>query len=194
MKNNKVEQYIKNLTKWKSEVKALRELLINAGLEESFKWAKPCYCHNDNNIAIIQAFSSSLRLMFFKGVLLKDPKKLLVSNGPNSQSAMRLEFNSKSEINTNSTAIKNFIKQAILLEDSGTKVKFKKSPEPIPKELKDEFSKKPKLKKAFENLTPGRQRAYILYFSSAKQSATRISRIQKYSPKILKGLGFNDLE
>jgi uncharacterized protein YdeI (YjbR/CyaY-like superfamily) len=130
--------------------------------------------------------------MFFKGTLLKDPKNILVNNGPNSQASKRMEFRSVPEITKQAGALKAYIKEAIALEESGKKVELKRNPTPVPAELKKMFVKKPKLKKAFDSLTPGRQRAYIFYFSGAKQSATRQSRIEKFIPRILEGKGLND--
>ncbi len=130
--------------------------------------------------------------MFFKGKLLKDPKKKLVDNGPNSQSAKRLEFRSVPEITKQASLIAAYIKEAIVLEESGAKVEFKKKPQATPVELMAAFKKTPKLKKAFEALTPGRQRAYLFHFSGAKQSETRASRIEKLTPRILSGKGLAD--
>lgn len=131
-------------------------------------------------------------MMFFKGALLKDSKGVLVNNGPNSQAGRRFEFSSEKEITKLAPIIKAYIKEAIAIEESGKKVDFKKKPEPVPDELNKMFAKKPKLKKAFSSLTPGRQRAYILHFSSAKQSSTRQSRIEKHIPRILEGKGLSD--
>ncbi|NRA65708.1 MAG: YdeI/OmpD-associated family protein [Pseudobacteriovorax sp.] len=177
---------------WRKEMEVLRPIILKTKLEENIKWSKPCYSINGNNVVIIQPFKKNLSLMFFKGKLLKDPKKLLVDNGPNSQSAMRLEFESEKEIKKLSTTIRYYIKEAMALEESGQKVEFKKKPEPLPEELAAAFKKKPKLKSAFHRLTPGRQRAYILHIASAKQSASRTSRIEKCSLKILAGKGLND--
>jgi uncharacterized protein YdeI (YjbR/CyaY-like superfamily) len=141
---------------------------------------------------ILQPFKGFLALMFFKGTLLKDSKKLLSAVGPNSQAAKRFEFRSAQEISRHTAAIKSYIKEAIALEKSGKKVEFKKKPESIPEELAQVFNKKAKFKKAFEALTPGRQRAYLLFFNGAKQSATRMARIEKSIPKIIEGKGMND--
>ncbi|SMF82773.1 YdeI/OmpD-associated family protein [Pseudobacteriovorax antillogorgiicola] len=130
--------------------------------------------------------------MFFKGELLKDSKGILIDNGPNSQSAKRLEFRSSKDVTKLSATIKSYLKEAIALEESGAKVDFKKQPEAIPEELTKLFKKNAKLKKAYAALTPGRQRSFILHISSAKQSATRESRAEKCIPKILAGKGFNE--
>jgi uncharacterized protein YdeI (YjbR/CyaY-like superfamily) len=190
---SEIDTFIKKAKQWQEEMETLRAIVLSSPLDEDLKWSKPCYTHDGRNIAIIQPFKNCLGFMFFKGALLKDPKGILKDNGPNSQSARRLEFTSAAEITKLKGTIKAYIKEAIAVEDSGQKVAIKKNPEPIPDELKEFFKKKPALKKAFEALTPGRQRAYILHFSSAKQPATRRARIEKCSALILAGKGLNDL-
>ncbi|WP_413289233.1 YdeI/OmpD-associated family protein [Bdellovibrio sp. HCB337] len=190
--NSDVNKFLKNSKQWQEEMEELRAILLKTKLEENFKWRLPCYSHNDNNIVIIQPFKACLGLMFFKGALLKDPKGVFVNNGPNSQASKRLEFRSVKDVAALKTTITSYIKEAIAVEESGQKVEFKKTPIAVPEELKKMFTKKSGLKKAFEALTPGRQRAYILHFSSAKQSETRLSRIEKCVPSILKGKGLND--
>ena len=190
--NEKVTKFIKNLKHWNEEVAELRKILKTTKLEEDFKWSLPCYTHNKSNVVIIQPFKSYLGLMFFKGTLLKDPKKLLVANGPNSQHTNRFEFNSTAEIKKLAPTIKAYIKEAISVEDSGEKLETKSKAIPVPAELKKMFTANPKLKKAFSALTPGRQRAYLFFFAAAKQSATRQSRIEKFVPKILSGKGMLD--
>jgi uncharacterized protein YdeI (YjbR/CyaY-like superfamily) len=187
-----VDRYIKKTKQWQEEIESLRAVILHTRLEEDFKWGKPCYTYESGNIAIIQPFKKCLGLMFFKGALLKDQKGILIDNGPNSQSARRLEFTSLQEIAKLKSTIKAYIKEAIEVEKSGQKVELRKNPEPVPDELKEFFRKKPSLKKAFEALTPGRQRAYILHFSSARQAATRVSRIEKCIARILEGKGMND--
>lgn len=190
--NAKVDQYIKKAKAWNEEITALREILLETKLEEDLKWNQPCYTHDGGNIVIIQAFKAYLGLMFFKGSLLKDPKKFLVENGPNSNAPKRLEFSSVKDITKMKATIKAYVKEAIAIEDSGEKIEIKRKPQEVPSELKDVFAKKPKVQKAFEALTPGRQRAYLMHFSSAKQSATRQSRIEKCIPDILAGKGMNE--
>ena len=192
MMHPEVDSFIRKAKQWQDEMETLRAIVLSAKLDEDLKWSKPCYTHENRNIAIIQPFKGCLGFMFFKGELLKDPKGILKDNGPNSQSARRMEFNSSAEITRLKATIKAYIKEAIDIEESGQKVKVRKNPEPVPEELKEYFKKKPALKKAFEALTPGRQRAYILHFSSARQSATRISRIEKCIALILDGKGLND--
>ncbi len=190
--DSEVDKFIEKSLRWHEEIERLRAVIATTKLEESLKWGKPCYSFLDKNIAIIQPFKNSLGLMFFKGKLLKDPNKLLIDNGPNSQAAMRLEFESTEQISKLKVVIKKYIEEAIFLEESGKKVQFKKSQGPMPAELKKMFAKNPKFKKAFENLTPGRQRGYILHFSNAKRSTTRQSRIEKLLPRILAGKGINE--
>ena len=192
MMHPEVDSFIRKAKQWQDEMETLRAIVLSAKLDEDLKWSKPCYTHENRNIAIIQPFKGCLGFMFFKGELLKDPKGILKDNGPNSQSARRMEFNSSAEITRLKATIKAYIKEAIAIEESGQKVKVRKNPEPVPEELKEYFKKKPALRKAFEALTPGRQRAYILHFSSARQSATRISRIEKCIALILDGKGLND--
>lgn len=187
-----VDKFVKSSKQWQDEIVKLRSIILTTKLEESLKWSKPCYSYKDKNVAIIQPFKSCLALMFFKGTLLKDSKDVLVDVGQHSQAARRIEFRSEQEIIKLASTIKAYIKEAIEIEKSDKKVDLKKKPEPIPDELKQMFSKRPKLKKAFDALTPGRQRGYILHFSSAKQSSTRISRIEKSISRILEGKGVND--
>lgn len=190
--NSDVDRFLKKSKLWKNETAKLRAILLKAGLEENYKWNLPCYSFNGANIAIIQPFKRCLGMMFFKGALLKDPKGLLVDNGPNSQAGRRFEFTSVGELTKLAPVIRAYIKEAIALEKSGQKVKFKAKPQSVPKELKEIFVKNPKFKKAFAALTPGRQRAYILYFSGAKQSSTRSARIEKCVSRILAGKGLTD--
>lgn len=166
--NPEVDRFIKKSKQWQLVITKLRSVLLTTKLEENYKWNLPCYIYEGNNITIIQPFKACLGLMFFKGALLKDKKKILVNNGPNSQSSRRLEFTSVEEVTKLTSIIKVYVKEAIANEESGLKVEFKKTPEPLPEELKKVFAKKPKLKKAFELLTPGRQRGYVLHFSGAK--------------------------
>lgn len=188
--SDKVKDYIDKMTRWKAETKKLRSILRETKLTEHLKWNKPCYCYNESNIAIIQPFKDKLGLMFFKGKLLKDSQRMLIENGVNSQSAMRLEFSSVEDVITKKPNILQYLDEAILLEINGEKVKFKKKLEALPLELESALENNSELKKAFLSLTPGRQRGYILYISGAKQSKTRTNRIEKCTPKILlrKGL------
>jgi uncharacterized protein YdeI (YjbR/CyaY-like superfamily) len=189
---NEVELFLKNTKAWKVEIEELRAIILKTGLEESFKWQKPCYCEGEANIVIIQPFKACLGLMFFKGTLLKDKEGVLVENGPNSQASKRMEFTSVQDIKKHAAIIKAYIKEAVAIEESGQKIEFKKKDYEIPEELKKTFSKHPKLKKSFEALTPGRQRAYLLHFTEAKKSETRQARIDKHTARILAGKGLAD--
>lgn len=186
------EKYMKQLKVWNEEVRTLHMFILKTKLSVTIKWNQLCYCNDESNIVIIQPFKKCLALMFFKGALLKDEKNLLIENGPNSVSSKRLEFSTLEKIKAAEPIIKKYIKEAIAIESAGLKNTTKPKPTILPAELKAEFSANPKLKVAFFKLTPGRQRAYLLHFSSAKQAETRIARIKKYAEKILSGLGFND--
>ncbi|MBX3020128.1 MAG: YdeI/OmpD-associated family protein [Bdellovibrionales bacterium] len=187
-----VDRFVRQSKRWQKEIAKLRAVIRNTKLEESLKWNQPCYSYQGSNVAIIQPFKSYLGMMFFKGTLLRDAKGVLVNNGPNSQAGRRFEFRSMQEIVRLAPTIKAYLQEAIAIEKSGQKVKFKKTPQAVPTELKKMFSAKPNLNKAFRSLTPGRQRAYVLHFSSAKQSTTRQARIKKCIPRIMKGKGLSD--
>lgn len=190
--NSKVTQFIKKSKNWPEEIIELRKILLATTLEEDMKWNLPCYTYNGSNVVIMQPFKSYLGLMFFKGTLLKDTKKVLISNGPNSQYTKRIEFNSVRDVKKLASTVKAYIKEAIAIKDSGQKVEVTKKPIAMPAELKNMFAANPKFKKAFAALTPGRQRAYLFFFAGAKQSATRVSRIEKWAAKILQGKGMFD--
>jgi uncharacterized protein YdeI (YjbR/CyaY-like superfamily) len=169
----------------------VRAILLESGLDEEIKWGKPCFAFEGKNVAIIQPFKGFCALMFFKGALLKDTHGLLRSQGENTQSALRLEFTSEADVKK--TVLKDYVKQAIAVEKSGLKVEFKAKDElELPEELTKILKKDRKLGKAFDALTPGRRRAYVMHFAAAKQPQTRIARIEKLAPKILAGLGMND--
>ncbi|MDX2022558.1 MAG: YdeI/OmpD-associated family protein [Deltaproteobacteria bacterium] len=189
--NITVDAFMTRAKAWKGEMLKLRGILLDCGLDEALKWGKPCYAFEGANVAIIQPFKEQCALMFFKGVLLKDTHKRLRSQGENSQSAMRLEFTSEADITA--ALVKSYVKQAIAVEKAGLKVEFKAKQEiDLPEELTQVFKKNRSFAKAFEALTPGRQRAYVLHFNGAKQSQTRTARIEKCMPRILAGLGMND--
>lgn len=177
---------------WLEELKALRELALASGLVEELKWSFPVYTYQGKNIIMIAAFKEYTALSFFKGALLHDNAKILHSHGDNSQAVRILKFTDANQIYENKDTIKSYIYEAIEIEKAGLKIEFKKEPEPMPAELKIKIETDPELKKAFNTLTPGRQRAYILYFSQPKQAATRETRIQKCIPKIMNGEGLND--
>ncbi len=189
----KVTEQIEKAKNWKPEILALRAILLATELEEALKWYQPCYNYKGVNLIIIGSFKNYCVLSFFKGVLLKDEKKLLVFPGPNSQTAKILKFTSLAEIHKATATIKAYIKETIALEKSGAKVILKKiTAYERPIELDDIFKKDKAFKDTFEKLTPGKQRSYLLHFNGAKQAATRIARIEKCMPKIFEGKGFQD--
>ncbi len=189
--NSKIDAFLSQAKHWRTEMQALRSILLECGLDEELKWGKPCFTFEGKNIAIIQPFKAHCSLMFFKGALISDTHGLLRSQGENTQSAMRLEFTGKDQIKK--TVVKAYVKQAIAMEKAGLKVDFKAKRElELPEELIRILNKDSKLAKAFHALTPGRQRGYVLHFAGAKQSKTRIARIEKSIPKILAGKGIND--
>lgn len=191
--NPKVEWYFAKGKKWQEEFVALRTIALSCGLEEELKWGHPCYTLNGNNIVLMHGFKDYCAYLFFKGALLKDPKGILVQQTANVQAARQTRFTNLAEIVKLKTVLKAYIKEAIEVEKKGLKVEYKKTKEfEMPDEFKSKLDKDAKLKKAFYLLTPGRQRGYLLYFSSAKQAATREARVKKFTPQILKGKGLDD--
>ena len=191
--NQKVDLFFEKAKKWKEEMNLLRLFVLESNLEEEYKWMHPCYSYKENNIVLIHDFKDYCALLFFKGVLLKDKKSVLVQQTENVQESRQIRFTSITEIVKLKETIKEYIQEAIEIEKLGLKVELKKTSEfKIPDEFQDLLLINKKLKTAFEKLTPGRQRGYLLYFSSAKQSKTRIDRIEKYLPKILDGKGLDD--
>lgn len=176
---------------WINELKLLREIIISFNLTEEIKWGVPCYTYQGKNVFLLSAFKEYCAISFFKGTLINDPKNLLVSPGDNSQFVKMLKIKSESEIKKNLSSIKDLIKEAIEIERKGLKVE-KKDQIVYPEELKEFMKKNLKFKKAFESLTPGRKRGYILYFTSTKNPETRKRRIEKYMNKILQGKGIYD--
>lgn len=191
--NEKVDFFIANANKWKAEYEYLRVLIYQLNLKEEFKWRNPCYTLDGANVVLIQGFKNYCALLFIQGGLLKDENNILIRQSENVQSARQLRFESLEEIKAQEDIIVSYLKEAIENQKKGLKVELKKKEELvlIP-ELLEQFKQKPELQLAFEQLTPGRQRAYNLFFSSAKQSSTRISRIEKNISKILAGRGLND--
>lgn len=177
---------------WTAELDYLRYIILECGLEEVSKWGVPCYTFQGKNVLILSAFKEFCCVSFFKGSLLSDEKNLLVKPTENSQSDRRFVFTDVEQIKIIEDDIKAYIFEAIEVERLGLKVEKKKELEPIPDELAQKFEELPELKTAFYELTKGRQRGYILYFAKAKQSKTRLSRIEKYIPKIFEGKGFHD--
>jgi uncharacterized protein YdeI (YjbR/CyaY-like superfamily) len=186
-----VDGYIARSQGWPAEMRALREVLLDAGLSEGIKWSKPCYSHDGSNIAIMQEMKDFLALMFFKGALLEDPLGVLEDQGPNSRSAKRICFRSTDDVDRLADAVRQYVEDAIDVEAAGLEV----GPPPalvLVDELQQRLDQDPELRTAFEALTPGRQREYHLQISGAKQSSTRHARVDRYVPKILAGKGLRD--
>ena len=191
--NPKVDAYFSKLKQWQEELEQLRAIILDCGLTEELKWGSPCYTFQDKNIIILGGFKSNCVISFLKGVLLSDTDKLLVAPGENSQSARLIRFTSVKEIVKLKKTIKAYIYEAIEVEKAGLKVDTEKSKTfELPDELIGKFKTQPKLKTAFHALTPGRQRAYVMFFSDSKNSSTREARIDKYTKRILDGKGMND--
>ena len=190
--NPKVDFYF-NKGKWQGEIGELRTMVLDCGLTEELKWGVPCYDFQKSNIVLIHVFKEYCALLFFKGALLKDPKGFLIQQTKNVQSARQIRFTDIKEIVKMEKTVKAYIHEAIKVEQAGLKVELKNTAEySMPEEFKDKLAEMPKLKTAFYALTPGRQRGYLLFFSSAKQSKTRESRIEKHVEQILKGKGLDD--
>jgi len=190
--NPRVDAYFSKVENWQEELEQLRMIILDCGLVEELKWGQPCYSFQKTKIVIIGGLKEYCVLSFFNGALLSDPESILIKPGENTQGARLIKFTSVREIVKMEPILKSYIYEAIEVEKAGLKVDFKKNPEPIPVEFQKKLDKKPSLKTAFEGLTPGRQRAYILYFSAPKQSKTRESRIEKYIKQILNGKGLNE--
>lgn len=189
----KVDRYIDKIKSWKDETILLREICLECGLDEDFKWMHPCYTFQGKNIVLIHGFKEYCALLFYKGALLKDTENILVQQTENVQSTRQIRFTDKGQINDLKTVIKAYIFEAIEVEKTGLEVKMKKTSEyEISRELEQEFENDSDFKTAFYNLTPGRQRGYLLHFSDAKQSKTRVSRIEKAKLKIFDGKGHNE--
>jgi uncharacterized protein YdeI (YjbR/CyaY-like superfamily) len=180
--------------RWNAEFAALRRLCLAAGLNEQLKWGQACYDLDGRNVVLIHGFKEYCALLFMKGALLKDPQRLLVQQTKNVQSPRQIRFTSLAEINKLRAAVKAYIADAIAVEKSGAKVQMKDVAQfDVPKEFQERMDDDPELAEAFHALTPGRQKGYLLHFAGAKQSATRSARVEKHAPRILKGLGLDDL-
>lgn len=191
--NPEVDWFFEKDTQWKQEYKRLRMLILECGLTEELKWGCPCYTVNENNVVLIHGFKNYCALLFHKGVLLKDSEDILVQQTKNVQSARQLRFTSVEEIIDQKHIIQAYVNEAVEVEKSGKEVKMKKTSEfDIPEEFQSRLDKDPALEEAFESLTPGRQRGYLLHFSGAKQSKTRQRRVEKAIPDILEGKGLHD--
>lgn len=191
--NPKVDFYFDKAGRWQKEIEQLRSIVLDCGLMEELKWGCPCYTHQKTNIVLIHVFKDYCAYLFFKGALLSDPEDILVQQTKNVQSARQVRFTNTKEIAKLKSALKAYIYEAIEVENAGLKVKLKKTSDfPVPEEFQKKLNKMPSLKKAFGALTPGRQRAYLFYFSQAKQAKTREARVEKYVKQILQGKGLDD--
>jgi uncharacterized protein YdeI (YjbR/CyaY-like superfamily) len=191
--DQRVDTFLIKAEKWREEFRKLRTIILDSGLTEELKWGNPCYTFQGRNVVLIHGFKEYCAILFFKGALLSDARGILVRQTENVQASRQIRFKNAREICEMEDVLKAYINEAIEIERSGREVEFKKSTEyEIPEEFQKRLEGDPHLRAAFEALTPGRQRAYILYFSEPKQSKTRESRIEKCTPKILKGKGLND--
>lgn len=191
--NSKVDLFLEKATTWQKEMILLRNICLDCGLTETYKWMHPCYTFQNSNVVLIHGFKEYCALLFHKGALLKDTHDILIQQTENVQAARQIRFTNLSEIETLKTTIREYIFEAIEVEKAGLKVPMKTTSEfNFPQELQNKFDENPDLKSAFEALTPGRQRGYLLHFSQAKQSKTRESRIEACIPKILIGKGLQD--
>jgi len=191
--NKEVEKYLNSLEKWRMELTELRKIILECGLKEDYKWMHPSYSDNGKNIVLIHEFKDYCAIMFQKGALLKDTENILVQQTENTQSARQIRFTKLSEVEELEPIIKKYVKEAIEIEKSGLKVKKKRTTDyEIPEELEQIFKENPEFKKAFEKLTAGRQRGYLLHFYKPKQSKTKISRIENSMKRIFDGYGLTD--
>lgn len=192
--NLKVDFYFDKAEKWQEATVQLRKLVLDCQLTEELKWGCPCYTYQGSNIVLIHTFKEYCAVLFFKGALLSDPENVLIQQTENVQAARQLRFTSAKELTQLSQVLKSYIYEAIEVEKAGLQVPLKKTTEfPVAAEFQQQLVKRPALKKAFEALTPGRQRAYLLHFSQPKQAKTREARVEKLIPQILEGKGLNDL-
>lgn len=191
--NPEVDFFFNKAKNWQQEYEQLRAIVLACDLVEELKWGVPCYTLDNANVVLIHGFKEYCALLFMKGALMKDPKSILIQQTENVQSARQIRFSDVKQIEKLKTVIKAYVKDAIAVEKSGAKVEFKKATDfVVVEEFQRQLDQSTHLKEAFEALTPGRQKGYLLYFSSAKQSKTRETRVEKAIPKILEGLGIDD--
>ncbi len=191
--NPKVDFYFNKAKRWQKEFEKLRTIVLDCGLTEELKWGCACYSIRDKNIVLIHGFKEYCALLFFKGALLNDTEGILIQQTKNVQAGRQVRFTNVAQIVAMKSILKSYVHEAIEVEKAGLKVKFKKTAEfKMAEELQEKLDASHALRSAFAGLTPGRQRAYKLYFSAPKQSKTREARIEKYLPQILKGKGLND--
>ncbi len=188
----KIEAFFSAAPIWQAELRALRAILLGCGLEEIFKWRGPCYCFEGGNVATLWSFKDACVLGFFKGVLLADPEAILIPPGENSRAVRMAKFTDMAQIAAATATLTAYTAAAIALEKSGAKVTFAKDDLPYPEELIAALDENPDMALAFDALTPGRRRGYLLHFNQAKASATKTARIEKHSARILDGKGMND--
>ncbi len=192
-KNPKVDAFISRAEQWKKEYKKLRSIIRDCGLTEELKWGVPCYTLGNKNIILMHGFKEYCAVLFPKGALLKDPEGILITQTENVQAARQVRFTNVLDIARLETALKAYIYEAIEAEKAGRKVAHRQTTEyPVPEEFVNKLEQNPELQTAFDSLTPGRQRAYLLYFAAPKQSKTREARVEKSAPRILRGMGLND--
>ncbi len=189
-----IAEYIEAMRAWRAELEAMRPVLLGAGLDEEFKWRKPCYSHRGSNVVIFQPFKELCALLFFKGALLEDPDGALREQGENTRAALRLEFRSVAEVTAAKRTIAALVEDAIRVEQAGLSVPKRALADdgPYPDELGMLLDEDPTLRDAWERLTPGRRRGWLLHFNGAKQSNTRVARIERATPRILEGFGMHD--
>lgn len=193
IKNPKVDAVLAKVDPWRKEFAKLRTIVLACQLAEELKWGQPCYTHEGKNIVLIHGFKEYCALLFFKGALLRDAEGVLIQQTENVQAGRQIRFTSVREITQMEPVLKAYVREAIEVEKAGLKVQRKETKDfPIPEEFQVKLDANPKLKVAFERLTPGRQRGYILHFSAPKQSKTRAARVEKCTQQILKGKGLND--
>ena len=189
----KVDAFLQRETKWKREFKKLREIILSSELTEDLKWGQPCYALDGKNVILMHGFKEYCAVLFHKGALLKDPKRVLIQQTKNVQSARQIRFTSVEDVSKLEKTLKSYIREAIAVEKSGLKVKLKRTEDyEVPVEFQSKLDANAALRKAFSSLTPGRQRAYLYIFSQPKLAKTRASRVEKSLPRILEGLGLDD--
>ena len=191
--NPKVDWYFEKNEKWQKETRKLRTIILDCGLTEELKWGCPCYTYESSNVVLIHVFKEYCAVLFFKGALLADPDGILIQQTENVQAAQQVRFTNIKEVKERERILKTYIYEAIEVERAGLQVKLKKTKDfKIPEEFQTKLDKMPSLKKAFDALTPGRQRGYIFHFSQPKLSKTREARVEKYLKQILSGKGLDD--
>lgn len=191
--NPKVDEFLSKTSHWREEFERLRAIVLDSPLTEELKWGVPCYAFGGKNVVLIHGFKEYCALLFFKGALLEDPAGILIAQSENTQATRQIRFAGTGEIDRLAPVLKSYVQRAIELEKAGLKVPLKQTAEfEVPEEFRDRLDRMPELKAAFEALTPGRQRAYLLHFSGARQAKTRLSRIEQCVPRILDGKGLDD--